>query len=259
VQDRFDFDQARALGSKLAQLIDSSRMDPGSAFHYQHPIDVLRWTGRNRLGRWECLEQSTHRWTGDAALEELLEFGKQGVFDIGELQPQAGALLDEPDPAANQQPKPVSAARPCLQKAAILSMELALIKKTRNEASIQGVGLGLLADGQSATFVEGPGLQPLDLIAVPLQPGDHRLGAPQTRRFAADSNLARRVTERLEPDDELSKTLAGGLDAMHCRSLPAAVLHPLQHDGGHNMLAAPRIDADVKAAAGGSCAAPVIS
>src|SRR5260370_35270844 len=107
-------------------------------------------------------------------------------------------------------------------------------------------------------FVDGPWLQPMAIIAVPLQPGDLRLGAPQTRSVAADSNLARRVTERLEPDDELSKTLAGGLDAMHCRSLPAAVLHPLQHDGGHNMLAAPRIDADVKAAAGGRSAAPLL-
>src|SRR5258708_12857055 len=131
-------------------------MDPGSAFHYQHPIDVLRWAGRNRLGRWECLEQSTHRWTGDAALEELLEFGKQGVFDIGELQPQAGALLDEPDPAANQQPKPVSAARPCLHKAAILSMELPLIKKPPNESSPPCHSLHLLPAFPSAPFVHTP-------------------------------------------------------------------------------------------------------
>ena len=46
---------------------------------------------------------------------------------------------------------------------------------------------------------------------------------------------------------------------MDPRPLPAAVLHPLLDDAGNNVLAATRIDSNVEAGAGGSCAAPVIS
>ena len=88
VQDGLDISQTGRLGRQAAELLDPSGIDPDSALHHKHPINVVRRSGRQEPGCWEGLEEFAHSWTGDAALEELFEFGEQGVLDVGELEPK---------------------------------------------------------------------------------------------------------------------------------------------------------------------------
>ncbi len=54
-----------------------------------------------------------------------------------------------------------------------LTKPLALVEQTRDQPGVQSVGLGLLAQDQLAALVHRPVLQPIDLVAVGLQPGHH--------------------------------------------------------------------------------------
>ncbi len=137
-----------------------------------------------------------------------------------------------------------------MRRASVLRGAVSLVEKPRDQTSIKGIGLRLLADEESAPVVKRHILKPRNHVAVAFEPGRHRPGIPTARGFAADRDLSWRQTQRAQPFAQLAKTTGAGWNVTSADTFPAAVFHSFPADDDHHMLAAPNVDSHLSPGGG---------
>src|SRR6202011_5126834 len=136
-----------------------------------------------------------------------------------------GSLLDQTSSVADQHPHRVGVPRRALQEAAPEAESFSFEQQARDQTSVQRIGLGLLADHQVTTIVEGEVLEPVDAVAMTLYPGSDGAPVPATGRLHPDPGLIRGEAELAEPSGQPAEAQGSRGDGACGSALPGPVPH----------------------------------
>src|SRR6266536_2681898 len=145
------------------------------------------------------------RLVGKLDLEEVLQLGEQDVLDRGQLVAAPGPLIDQAGTVADQHPQRVGIPGWTLEEAALEAEALPFEQQTCDQPGVQRVGLGLLADHQVATAVQREVLEPVNAIAVSLQPGGDGAPVPSAGGLHPDPDLVGSEAQLAEPTGQAAE------------------------------------------------------